>query len=167
MTVDSIMHNPTPALISKLARHGILTAAEASLFSENDYINGMGFNDKELGQVKTLLAKFGFRLSSPEKTNAPICLSEKDFDALDDYSCSIPTGTYVGKRWKRRHPYVHYPDVVPTWTMGEYYEYGDHGRVGINWRPIVVANAATLLYEVLRQIPFLWATNANFTGVDQ
>lgn len=140
----------------KLLGRGIKTAAEVSRFSENDYINGMGFNSKELAQAKAIVSQFGLRLHSPERTNAPICLSEKDFEALDDYSCSLPSGTYVGKRWKRRFPYVHDPDVVPVWTMGEYCECDIPGQIGINWRPIVVANATTILYEILRQLSFLW-----------
>lgn len=140
----------------KLTKHGIRTVTEASRLSENDYINGMGFRSADLEEIKVLVGRFGLRLLSPERTNAPICLSEKDFESLDDYSCSIPSGTYVGKRWKRRFPYVHDPDVVPVWTMGEYCECDTPGQIGINWRPIVVANAATILYEVLRQIPWLW-----------
>lgn len=31
-----------------------------------------------------------------------ITLSQAEFDALPEYSLSVPTGIYIGKRWKRR-----------------------------------------------------------------
>lgn len=34
------------------------------------------------------------------KTHAT--MSDKSFNALSEYSCSIPSGTYTGKMWKRR-----------------------------------------------------------------
>lgn len=62
-------------------------------------------------------------------------LTRKEFDELLDYSCSLPTGTTIGKRWKRnnnayRRPlcsHLHVfdgtrePDFQgPDWWMGEY-----------------------------------------------
>ena len=71
------------------------------------------------------------------------------FEALYEYSCSLPTGTFVGKRWKRNsHQFnPRHPDV---WYMGEYFELpawvsptlGIGPRhpteVGIRWREIFV-----------------------------
>jgi hypothetical protein len=32
-------------------------------------------------------------------------MSQETFDALADYSCSVPTGVYDGKMWKYGRPY--------------------------------------------------------------
>lgn len=62
-------------------------------------------------------------------------MTQAEFDALPSYSCSLPTGTIVGKRWRRGHPYAN-----PThWWLGEYIEHPDPGYVGVRWRLIEVA----------------------------
>lgn len=53
------------------------------------------------------------------------------FDALLEYSSSLPTGTYIGKRWKR---FVGRGDQ--RWMMGEYAEDPDPEKVLILWRRI-------------------------------
>lgn len=53
------------------------------------------------------------------------------FDALLEYSSSLPTGTYIGKRWKR---FVGWG--TDRWLMGEYAEDDDPKRVRIIWRRI-------------------------------
>lgn len=58
-----------------------------------------------------------------------------DFAALLDYSCSLPSGTTVGKRWKRRRNYY---DESQGWVMGEYVDHPDPERVGIVWRDLLV-----------------------------
>jgi hypothetical protein len=58
-----------------------------------------------------------------------------DFAALPDYSCSLPTGTTIGKRWKRRRDYH---DVDRGWVMGEYIEDPDPKLVGIVWRDLEI-----------------------------
>ena len=72
-----------------------------------------------------------------------VYLSEKEFNALSDYSCSIPTGTTLGKRWKRdlnapRRFHRVEPDAPPNWCMGEYVPDTDPKFVGIRWRKIIV-----------------------------
>jgi hypothetical protein len=63
-------------------------------------------------------------------------MSQKDFDALPEYSCSLPTGTFIGKRWRRREPYT----STPThWFLGEFIEINDPENVGIRWREILIA----------------------------
>lgn len=57
------------------------------------------------------------------------------FSSMPDYSCSVPTGTTIGKRWKRRRNYY---DESQGWVMGEYVEHDDPGRVGIVWRDLLV-----------------------------
>jgi hypothetical protein len=58
------------------------------------------------------------------------------FDALLEYSSSLPTGTFVGKRWKRRVPYVVTPGVTPVWYLCEFVEHLDPELVGIVSRRI-------------------------------
>lgn len=68
----------------------------------------------------------------------PVVLSVADFEALAEYSCTLPTGTTIGKRWKCRLPYRETPGVAPTWYLGEYYDIGDPTEVGVRWSLIVV-----------------------------
>lgn len=73
-------------------------------------------------------------------------IGRADFDALPEYSSSLPTGTTIGKRWKRREPYGQIPGVDPIWFMGEYYELPEGARtdrrgrevVGVRWRRLHV-----------------------------
>jgi hypothetical protein len=51
-------------------------------------------------------------------------LTKAEFDALDEYSASLPTGARPGKRWKR-HDGAHDPAFraaggKPFWLVGEY-----------------------------------------------
>ena len=80
-------------------------------------------------------------------------ISREAFNALPDYSCTVPTGAAIGKRWRRGQPYTN-----PTeWLMGEYVELTDAQRaacrevpcrragrcncVGIRWRRLHVIEA--------------------------
>lgn len=63
-----------------------------------------------------------------------IALSKQEFDALPEYSCTLPTGTTVGKRWKLGWPY-HEPRT--RWFLGEYAKSDLPGMVDIVWREIV------------------------------
>jgi hypothetical protein len=38
------------------------------------------------------------------------------FDDLDDYSCTLPSGTVIGKFWKRHQPY----SGRGAWWLGQY-----------------------------------------------
>jgi hypothetical protein len=64
-----------------------------------------------------------------------ITLTKTEFDELLDYSCSNPTGTTIGKRWKRRRDYH---DETKGWDMGEYIEHPNPSLIGIKWREIIV-----------------------------
>lgn len=61
-----------------------------------------------------------------------VFMSEQEFEALPDYSSAVPTGTTIGKRWRRAEP--------ARWLMGEYVPdpSGDPRYVGIVWREIVI-----------------------------
>lgn len=64
-----------------------------------------------------------------------VSLTQEEFDALAEYSCTIPTGTTIGTRWKRGEPY-HGPRSA--WYLGEYVPCDKPGCVGILWRVIRV-----------------------------
>ncbi len=67
-------------------------------------------------------------------------ISRTDLFKLPEYSCSIPTGTTIGKRWRYNvHAYNTNSNgrVVPEeqheWMIGEYIEHKDPDKVGIKW----------------------------------
>jgi len=67
-------------------------------------------------------------------------------DALPEYSCSIPTGTTIGKRWKRgwcrcvadKIRNFGTCKIHNAWKMGEYKTSEEPGWVDIQWREIIV-----------------------------
>ncbi len=67
-------------------------------------------------------------------------MTKADFDALREYSCTLPTGTYIGKRWKRALFKDKYGSEVVGWMMGEYAPNPDPKEVDIIWRNIEVVN---------------------------
>ena len=86
-------------------------------------------------------------------------MTADEFFKLGEYSCSLPTGVTVGKRWRRRETFglrpqsveVHNDRDVPDpgrWLMGEYAddpdaELGEDGgpkTVLIRWRRIRITS---------------------------
>ena len=82
-----------------------------------------------------------------------VTLTRREFGELGEYSCSLPTGTTIGKRWRRNvnayrvGPVVHLDfwngtpvreELPDEWWMGEYVESKEPGMVGINWYRIVL-----------------------------
>ncbi len=77
-------------------------------------------------------------------------MTAQELDELLEYSTSIPSGTYIGKLWKRNNNALvrdakgH--NVPPEWTMGEYIpdpqaKIGKDGKpdtIGIKWRKIEI-----------------------------
>ena len=62
-------------------------------------------------------------------------ISRKELAALSEYSCSLPTGTTIGKRW-RRDVNAYRADrrgAPPEWVIGEYVDIHDPKNVGIAW----------------------------------
>lgn len=54
----------------------------------------------------------------------PLRLRLADFEKLPEYSASLPTGTTIGKRWRRLDG-AHDPDFLraggkPAWMIGQY-----------------------------------------------
>ena len=69
-----------------------------------------------------------------EKDKA-IILTKEEFDNLPEYSCSLPTGTTIGKKWKSK---VNYNDSSKGWLLAEYIEIGKKDKVGIKWLDIIL-----------------------------
>ncbi len=63
-----------------------------------------------------------------------------DFDALLDYSCSLPSGTFLGKVWKRSDAFYRgrNPDEPLLWQLAEYVPCDIPGQIGIKWRDLEV-----------------------------
>lgn len=59
-----------------------------------------------------------------------------DFECLLEYSCSLPTGTTIGKQWKRNNSFG--TRKPAEWWMGEYKDNPDPDRITIIWRKIEV-----------------------------
>ena len=74
--------------------------------------------------------------------NGELPISRAAFEALPEYSTSLPTGTRPGKVWKRQSRVGWH--WLNEWTMGTYGEpfADDHelaGRIPISWYPIRLA----------------------------
>jgi hypothetical protein len=63
-----------------------------------------------------------------EEKHETVLMTQKAFDDLLEYSCSLPTGTTIGKQWKAGWPY--YGERI-KWYLCEYVEHEDPGMVGI------------------------------------
>lgn len=82
-----------------------------------------------------------------EETLPRLRLTAAEFKALPEYSCSLPTGTTIGKRWKRldgaHDRAFKAAGGKPRWMVGEFHDIGDPKHVGIRWfKPVVVVRAA-------------------------
>jgi len=65
------------------------------------------------------------------------------FNELLDYSLTMPTGCFIGKRWRRdANIRVRYGAQAridgPRWLMGEYVKTDDPNMAATKWREIVV-----------------------------
>ncbi|NIE80031.1 hypothetical protein [Asaia sp. As-1742] len=73
----------------------------------------------------------------------------KYLENLPEYSCSLPTGTTPGKRWKGEvhfQPYGKRSLPRIGWMISEYYEGPElpPNRIGIHWyRPVIRVKAET------------------------
>lgn len=66
--------------------------------------------------------------------DAPVIVDGPTFDALPEYSTTLPTGTREGKQWRRRVPAFGEPHY---WLIGEYGPIAADGYVYIAWRPLL------------------------------
>lgn len=72
--------------------------------------------------------------SDPYSRLPPLHLTLSEFEALDDYSATLPTGAKPGRRWKRHDGAYDPACTTPVWIVGEYQEIpGDPIRVKIQW----------------------------------
>lgn len=72
-------------------------------------------------------------------------LTQEEFNELGEYSCSLPTGTTIGKRWKCRRPFEA-EAADATWFIGEYVPSEEPGMVGIKWySPRIMNSDETLI----------------------
>lgn len=64
-----------------------------------------------------------------------IKLTQVELDKLPEYSCSLPTGTTVGKRWKRdANAYQGLSKgTLSAWWIGEYVDHPNPAMVNITW----------------------------------
>lgn len=60
-------------------------------------------------------------------------MTREVFEKLDNYTHTLPTGTYANKIWRRED--LGLPGV---WYLGEYVDVDDPEKIGIKWRAIVV-----------------------------
>jgi hypothetical protein len=70
-----------------------------------------------------------------------------EFLALPEYSATLPTGAYPGKRWRRLDGCYDRQFLMaggkPRWVIGEYHEIPDKTKVGLRWwKPIIVVRSA-------------------------
>lgn len=62
-------------------------------------------------------------------------ITRQELAALGEYSCSIPTGVTIGKRW-RRDMNAYREDrrgAQSEWVIGEFVDIGSKEEVGIKW----------------------------------
>ena len=67
-------------------------------------------------------------------------MSRATLDKLHDYSCSIPSGVYEGKMWKRASEYMRNPpDFEPEfWLLCWYGPSKDPDQCSVNTRRIII-----------------------------
>ena len=69
-----------------------------------------------------------------ERSLPRLRFTEAEFMELLEYSYTLPTGTTVGKRWRKFDG--------RRWWIGEFYEIEKADRIGIRWyRPVIVLEA--------------------------
>ncbi|RWC91701.1 MAG: hypothetical protein EOS72_03330 [Mesorhizobium sp.] len=81
-------------------------------------------------------------------------LTQAEFDALDEYSATLPTGQTPGKRWKR-HDGAFDREFLdaggkPVWLIGEFGEVSADGKtVALNWYvPVIVVPGSAMVSEM-------------------
>lgn len=68
-----------------------------------------------------------------------VTMTPEEFKNLPEYSCTIPTGTTVGKRWRCNQAFgTGRKPQWNDWYMGEYVKHPDPKMVGIEWSRIRV-----------------------------
>jgi hypothetical protein len=97
-------------------------------------------------------------------TEKTVTVTKAEFDKLDEYSCSLPTGTTVGKSWKRKKDYH---DESKGWLHGEYVEDPDPKMIGIRWRELIIELTSSEELEVIKTelLKYLHSMGLSTVGV--
>lgn len=69
-------------------------------------------------------------------------MSQASFNMLAEYSCSMPSGAYVGKMFSR-HDGAYDPRCKPEdrrWLLVWFGDHADKTKVSINYREILIAD---------------------------
>lgn len=76
-------------------------------------------------------------------------VTQEEFNRLDEYSTSVPTGKTIGKIWKRREPW-RAQGKEARWFLGEYVTLPNETKfIGIRWRDLVVGEPVEFLdYQI-------------------
>ena len=74
-----------------------------------------------------------------EVGDARAIVTMNGFKALDDYSCTLPSGTVVGKVWKRHEPF----SGRGQWWFGQFSHSTEPGMIDIVWRELYVKHPLT------------------------
>lgn len=85
--------------------------------------------------------------------DSPVVVSLAVFKQTYEYSRTLPTGTVIGKTW-RRCVYSGLRDQYEEWWMGTYVDVGSSECVGIRWQPLLVAEAVLLHAFVSAFLPW-------------
>lgn len=65
-------------------------------------------------------------------------LTREEFNRLPEYSWSLPTGTTIGKRWRREQVWDEEGQKKSRWWVGEYIVDPDPKMVGIKWYRVLI-----------------------------
>lgn len=74
----------------------------------------------------------------------PAIFTQRDFNDLSEYSTSLPTGTTVGKQWKRDN---NHHRTNHDWNLCTYVDIGSEDRIGIRWQKLLIAE--TVIVQAL------------------
>ncbi len=67
-----------------------------------------------------------------------IQMTKDELAELPEYSCSFPTMTTIGKRWKRNTTFGSPSySLYGPWMIGEYVESDEPGKVAILWKNVI------------------------------
>ena len=60
-----------------------------------------------------------------------------DWERLGEYSCTMPTGVFYGKRWKRNINAYNPNNRTPNWVIGGYDPHDDPTQASIVWYDVL------------------------------
>jgi len=73
-----------------------------------------------------------------------VYMIQKELNKYAEYSCSLPTGQSLGKKWVRNQSFLlpadHPKKHIGDWWLGEYVPDPDPKMIGVRWVPIEVVD---------------------------